>query len=451
MGPRRPPPPPRPPSSSRGRRKERRRAASDSPEIAISRRGIAISRLFHAVSPHLRRCICHRVAPVEPAGIVERHRLGVGRHSRRHMLLRRRRLLVLGDGVQREEEKQPRVADPLERCDCLAEEQRGREHKPSVARHRDELQRDRRRPLHEQKRRNVHDEPGEGRREEQQRNLAHKREGAGLASRRDLLEQRHGRHEEQAGRRGVHKRLERAHLLVLEQLLRNHEPERIRARRHGHKEHTDERKVDLARRSDARAHRQPEYAPDDAVGRPLHAEAKEEADHVRRREGLQHLDEGHGQVKVRVLAEHQRQRRDAAEHEQRGGADLAACLEALARDEDDDGGAQGGGNLPHRRHHHRVSEALVLHQDLVGHDGHGGGDEVEHRVQQRHQHAPRKEPLRAVREDEEEGEGPANRGERPEIVHYQVVKLLQPQPLRQRGLAPVDAADARRPRHHRRL
>ena len=51
--------------------------------------------------------------------------------------------------------------------------------------------------------------------------------------------------------------------------------------------------------------------------------------------------------------------------------------------------------LPHRRHHHRVSEALVLHQDLVGHDGHGGGDEVEHRVQQRHQHAPREEPLRA--------------------------------------------------------
>ena len=89
----------------------------------------------------------------------------------------------------------------------------------------------------------------------------------------------------------------------------------------------------------------PDDRPPSRRNRRLRAEAKEEADHVRRREGLQHLDEGHGQVKVRVLAEHQRQRRDAAEHEQRGGADLAACLEALARDEDDGGGAQGGGNL----------------------------------------------------------------------------------------------------------
>jgi len=89
----------------------------------------------------------------------------------------------------------------------------------------------------------------------------------------------------------------------------------------------------------------PEDRPPSRRNRRLRAEAKEEADHVRRREGLQHLDEGHGQVKVRVLAEHQRQRRDAAEHEQRGGADLAARLEALAREEDDDGGAQGGGNL----------------------------------------------------------------------------------------------------------
>mmetsp|Transcript_40495 Transcript_40495/g.128063 ORF Transcript_40495/g.128063 Transcript_40495/m.128063 type:complete len:363 (-) Transcript_40495:489-1577(-) len=297
---------------------------------------------------------------------------------------RRRRLRPhLFEGVQREADEEAAVAESLEPRDGLAEDDRRDENQPPVAGHRQYLERHARGTLHEQKAREVDDEAREAGDAKQHRVAPHDGVGARAPHVGELRENREA-HPPERDRRGVVERLHRREFEVLEKLLRDDQPHRVCRRCGNHERDSDEVEVDLAGRRERREGGEPDRDEDDAARRLLDAEEGEEDDHVRGREGLEHLDEGDGQVEVRVLPEAEREGGGGAEDDEVGDRHGLGLVDRV-RLEDSHAQERGDARGAHaeRRDDDGVVEPKVLHDDLVNEDGGGRGGEVERRVEER--------------------------------------------------------------------